>query len=60
MADMGREGLRLALEVRRHHMSFHSVGAPRRRSVAVLIVIVVVSAAVKVGRALVLVGTAVL
>lgn len=56
---MRRKGLRLALEVGRHHMSFHSVGA-RGRSIAVLIVVVVVSTAVKVGRALVLIRTAML
>lgn len=60
MSDMRREGLRLALEMGRHHMSFHSVGASRRRSITVLIVVVVVSAAVKVGRAFVLVRTAVI
>lgn len=60
MADMRREGLRLALEVRGHHMRFHSVGTPRRRSIAVLIIVVVVSTTVKVGRALVLIRTAVL
>lgn len=60
MADMRRERLRLALEVRRHHVSFHSVRASRRRSVTVLIIVVVVSAAVKVGGTLVLIRTAVL
>jgi hypothetical protein len=59
VADVRRKGLRLALEVGRHHMSFHSVGA-RGRSIAVLIVVVVVSTAVKVGRALVLIRTAML
>lgn len=41
-------------------MSFHSVRASRGRSIAVLIIVVVVSAPVKVGRAFVLVGTTVL
>lgn len=41
-------------------MSFHSVGGSRGRSIAVLVVVVVVSAAVEVGRALVLIRAAVI
>jgi hypothetical protein len=41
-------------------MILHSIGAPGRCYIAVLIIIVVVLAAIKVARALMLVGTAVL
>ena len=53
-----RGELRVALEVRREHLGVHGVGL--RRGAVLVLVLVLICAAVKVGGALVLVGAAVL